>query len=562
MSIDRLLSQYSAPVASWPGEEDLDDEARANLAASTRKLATEGGATDAGSLLPITRYPTRVGTDPATWTSASDVMASLDDGWRLEPFNRISAPFKSMLDGLRTQPLLGPMVRPSQMQPEVLEQMTGDAMSVAGAGLMGNVPRVLAGAPAGTIDFGIFGGRRGAETLAAKGEPRPLQALDMVEAMERAGKSRDEIWSATSELLKDTPYAGAFRGVDKEPRFEISDKHDFVETPDGGLKETGAVMRTRDKTMAGPLAQGHTPRATLGQLMTHDDLFAAYPELKRMNVVSSGERGGWQHGETIGLGRELLDGLNDPTRTEHITKPQRVALHEIQHRIQDIEGTGAGGSPHQMKEYLVNRNDAQIEALSDRIREIEESYPAEFDSFRRLNGATAMKNWDAANAAEAELLSTPIGRELADLDWRRAELERQDFEGQPAFDAYKMLAGETESRTVEKRRTMSADERRARAPWRDYDVPESDQIVRFGDSGRQMSIDPAAPHPIDKLLDEVAPPTSAPVSVPTSLDPLGGAVTPPVGVPDFAPARRVLQAAVPRDGARSATEILDLYSKD
>lgn len=46
------------------------------------------------------------------------------------------------------------------------------------------------------------------------------------------------------------------------------------------------------------------------------------------------------------------------------------------------------------------------------------------------------------------------------------------------MDTYKRLAGETESRTVEKRRDMSADERRARPPWMDYDVPEGQQIVR------------------------------------------------------------------------------------
>jgi len=35
---------------------------------------------------------------------------------------------------------------------------------------------------------------------------------------------------------------------------------------------------------------------------------------------------------------------------------------------------------------------------------------------------------------------------------------------------------------------MTADQRRARAPWLDYDVPEDQQIVRFGGSGPQMSM--------------------------------------------------------------------------
>lgn len=53
---------------------------------------------------------------------------------------------------------------------------------------------------------------------------------------------------------------------------------------------------------------------------------------------------------------------------------------------------------------------------------------------------------------------------------------------------YNRLAGEVEARAVEQRMELTADERRARPPWEDYDVPESDQIVRFGGSGPQMSL--------------------------------------------------------------------------
>lgn len=35
---------------------------------------------------------------------------------------------------------------------------------------------------------------------------------------------------------------------------------------------------------------------------------------------------------------------------------------------------------------------------------------------------------------------------------------------------------------------LTADERRARPPWEDYDVPEDQQIIRFGGSGPQMSM--------------------------------------------------------------------------
>jgi hypothetical protein len=43
---------------------------------------------------------------------------------------------------------------------------------------------------------------------------------------------------------------------------------------------------------------------------------------------------------------------------------------------------------------------------------------------------------------------------------------------------------------------LTAAERRARYPWLDYDVPEADQIVRFGNDGPQMSVE-KPPLPMD-----------------------------------------------------------------
>lgn len=54
------------------------------------------------------------------------------------------------------------------------------------------------------------------------------------------------------------------------------------------------------------------------------------------------------------------------------------------------------------------------------------------------------------------------------------------FQRRIAHDTYTRLAGEVEARAVEKRMDLSADQRRARPPWLDYDVAESQQIVRFG----------------------------------------------------------------------------------
>jgi len=41
------------------------------------------------------------------------------------------------------------------------------------------------------------------------------------------------------------------------------------------------------------------------------------------------------------------------------------------------------------------------------------------------------------------------------------------------------FARRVEARAVEARRDLTPEQRRARPPWLDYDVPEGDQIVRF-----------------------------------------------------------------------------------
>lgn len=52
---------------------------------------------------------------------------------------------------------------------------------------------------------------------------------------------------------------------------------------------------------------------------------------------------------------------------------------------------------------------------------------------------------------------------------------------------YLNSAGETEARAVQARRNLTPEQRASRPPWLDYDVPEGQQIVRFGERGPQMS---------------------------------------------------------------------------
>lgn len=59
------------------------------------------------------------------------------------------------------------------------------------------------------------------------------------------------------------------------------------------------------------------------------------------------------------------------------------------------------------------------------------------------------------------------------------KIDRNLMSDDVVHEAYRRMAGEVESRAVQKRADMTPEQRRARAPWLDYDVPEDQQIVRF-----------------------------------------------------------------------------------
>jgi hypothetical protein len=289
------------------------------------------------------------------------------------------------------------------------------------------------GPPRGrTPDQGTFGGRRGADTLAAKGEKRPQQALDMAEQMAARGASRDEIWDATSKHLEGTPYAGAVAGKhspDGKARFEIDDSRStFNEIGNG-----------RD-------------------YLTHPDgMFKAYrdvPGMQDLGDVRVMRSGRADEGAFMGSG--------SPIESLHIGKgssdPRSIALHEYQHGIQAREGFARGGSPEKMPDLMQQQE--EVVALTTK-------YQSDGMTFKQ-----------ALEKAKAEL---------------------------SPYAAYRRLAGETEARNVQTRRDMTPEERRARRPWETQDVPDDQQIVRFG--GGKAESRPKPP-PTGNRLGKPKPPTS------------------------------------------------------
>ena len=174
------------------------------------------------------------------------------------------------------------------------------------------------GAAAGAV--GVFGGR-----LARTADQR---ALRRAEEMTAAGASRDDIWNQT----------GWFQGQDGKWRFEIDDSPSRIER---------WLTRASDQGVAGiPLS------APTGEAFRHRALLQAYPDLAqtefRLMRNPHETRGTGSYHSGIGQAdptsqRVYVEGATPETQ-------RRVALHELQHAIQEREGFTPGTSPRRLRD--------------------------------------------------------------------------------------------------------------------------------------------------------------------------------------------------------------------
>lgn len=144
------------------------------------------------------------------------------------------------------------------------------------------------------------------------------------ETMEAEGKTPIEIWQQT----------GWYRGADGMWRFEIADN------------EAEINQKTIDKAKRNITADKDFVTTTIGELLEHKQLFAAYPALKKVSVVVD-LKGKFVKGTvlanvTILKGRTVM--FVAPKILDQTQKLKSVTLHEIQHMIQKIEDFARGGS--------------------------------------------------------------------------------------------------------------------------------------------------------------------------------------------------------------------------
>ena len=252
-----------------------------------------------------------------------------------------------------------------------------------------------------------------------------LDNLSVAREMEAEKKDAKAIKMAT----------GWERGADGKWRYEVGDVRFY-----DGLQLINSSVKTE---------------ATLNDLLEDNKdkeaLFASYPSLKNMPVVleDMGYKGAGEY--NYGKGTIRLNTYLLTDDEGYFTKPAvEILNHEIQHAIQKIEGFARGGSPAMVRSEIKK----QMAEVTKQIRQL------------RAEGK---------EAEAKELIKKNRGLYEASV-------------GDDDFGSYKSLAGEVESRNVERRMGMSAEERRASLAAETEDVSREDQIfLTSGDGGNANS---------------------------------------------------------------------------
>lgn len=259
--------------------------------------------------------------------------------------------------------------------------------------------------------FGEFGQAIFGGILAKNAD---LGMLKKAKNLEDTGADRNEIW-------KETGWAN-----DKgDWKFEIDDSQmkinleGFTENkrPFTDIVEKRALL-------SNPIA---TEKAFTGDVVTPN-----YSDLSTMNVSIK------ELGSAKGIHDPSSFGINLSDKLEK-GELDSVAMHELQHAIQQQENFARGGSP--TGELL---DDDRIQALTNKITSLESSGDYDYNTMRGL-------------LAEKSLLIT---------------------NADDPFKQYQRLAGEAEARNVQTRLDMTPEQRRATPPWETLDVPESELIYR------------------------------------------------------------------------------------
>lgn len=270
-----------------------------------------------------------------------------------------------------------------------------------------------------------------------------------------ADAERMEQGGADSETVRRE--TGWYRGYDGKWRFEIDDsKMHFI----NHREESRRTWK-------------------LDELIRHDALFAAYPELRDYTVLNFGISDDVEAAFYPGLNRITLD-----LRLSRAEK-RAALIHEIQHAIQLIEGFTAGATTDYWRDSLKTAEEKQLEL---RLRDFDApDIFFEADMRKLLEGTPAAERDAAQTALEKHYGEAPV-REYVDLYNRLRDLRAE--REQDAERAYRNTAGEIEASDVANRIGLSEMQRAETRPDIDREeVRFSNEHPMFTMEARQTDAD-------------------------------------------------------------------------
>ena len=327
-------------------------------------------------------------------------------------------------------------------------------------------------------------------------------ALRRAEALEKSGTDNETIRQET----------GWYRGMDGQWRFEIDDSGAaFSRSGEAQYSADNAdyarYTQLMNRMLTGELTEaehaellgldkknGSTKKelarridegnATLRDIMRHNALFEAYPEIAETKVkfadMPSGTAGSYnRETNTITLDTKLKYDANEALD---------ALMHEVQHRVQAAEGFASGTNPgywnrgenydraaekyRDNRARLLNGLSTEDQALYDEYRSAEREMGA------MLDGSVL---YDESRMDALEKRSDELYRELYGKEWF-GKLNRYDRilgdAGEAVKEFYRSTAGEIEARDTTSRRRMSAEERKNTPP----DLGDADTVFADGNT--------------------------------------------------------------------------------
>lgn len=305
-----------------------------------------------------------------------------------------------------------------------------------------------------------------------------LGALATAQQMEAQGMDADEI-------RKQTKW---FRGMDGKWRFEIDDSGmKYFRSGDAAFTQNHPEYAEYQSLVNQMLMGTMTPEqearmrelndtwgrekprltdrlnggaARLQDIIQHDKLFEAYPELRNVYVrfaPMESERGQYdRRTNTITLNESIKNA------------PQDTIVHEVQHAVQDMEGFSPGASPEYWKEKradIVETLGSARANLDLWLKDI--NYP-EFvkqsiaEVVRREK--TLEQHWEDAREFKR---NSKYAKQIEACEKEIAEFEKEYkriTNGMNVIDQYLNTAGEIEARDAASRREMTPEQRMLQVP--------------------------------------------------------------------------------------------------